>query len=176
MELASPSRAHSEAASFLDMDTWDLYKTLQVDADADPDVIRAAYRVLAAKNHPDVGGSAERMSAINQAWTTLSDPAARAVYDRERRLRTNGERWDAYANAATMSQDRANGTVIDYGRYAGWSIPEVARRDPDFLEWLGRTPLGRRYRAEIDENLSKMYPAATAVAEPPRRRSRFAPR
>jgi curved DNA-binding protein CbpA len=157
------------------MDTWDLYKTLQVDADAEPDVIRAAYRVLAAKNHPDVGGSAQRMSAINQAWTVLSDPAARAAYDRERRLRTNGERWDAYADAATASQDRARGSVLEFGRYAGWSIPEVARRDPDFLEWLARTPNGRRYRAEIDDTLAKTR-AATAVAERPQRQSRFARR
>ena len=64
------------------MDTWDLYKTLQVDADADADVIRAAYRVLAAKHHPDVDGSAEQMSAINQAWAILSNPAARAAYAR----------------------------------------------------------------------------------------------
>jgi curved DNA-binding protein CbpA len=155
------------------MDTWDLYKTLQVDADADADVIRAAYRVLAAKHHPDVGGSAEQMTAINQAWTILSNPAARAAYDRDRRLRTDGARWDAYGGAGTAPQDHAHGTVLDFGRYAGWSIPEVARRDPDFLEWLGRTPNGRRYRAEIDETLAKTY-AATAVAERPQRRSRFA--
>jgi curved DNA-binding protein CbpA len=154
------------------MDTWDLYKTLQVDPDADADVIRAAYRVLAAKNHPDVGGSAERMSAINQAWTVLSDPAARAGYDRGRRLRTSGERWDAYASAAATPQGHASGTVLEFGRYAGWSIPEVAKRDPDFLEWLARTPNGRRYRAEIDETLARTQ-AATAVADRPKRPSRF---
>ena len=155
------------------VETWDLYKTLQVDPDAEIDVIKAAYRVLAARHHPDVGGSSEKMSSINQAWTILSDPVARATYDRDRRLRTNGERWDAYATPATASHDRANGTIIDYGRYAGWTIPEVARRDPDFLEWLGRTPLGRRYRAEIDEILSRMYQTTTVVAERPARRSRF---
>jgi curved DNA-binding protein CbpA len=137
-----------------------MYRTLQVDPAAEVDVIRAAYRVLAAKHHPDVGGSAEQMSAINRAWNTLSDPSSRAAYDRERRLRTSGDRWDAYATTATASAlDHASGTVLEFGRYAGWSIPEVARRDPDFLEWLSRTPNGRRYRAEIDEILGRTAPA-----------------
>jgi curved DNA-binding protein CbpA len=145
------------------MDAWDLYKTLQVDPEAEVDVIRAAYRVLAAKHHPDVGGSAEQMSAINRAWKALSDPSARAAYDRQRRLRTSGDRWDAYATTATASeQDHATGTVLEFGRYAGWSIPEVARRDPDFLEWLSRTPNGRRYRAEIEETLARGVPAGAA--------------
>ena len=157
------------------MDTQDLYKTLQVDSEAEVDVIRAAYRVLAARHHPDVGGSAQQMSAINQAWNTLSDPVARAAYDRDRRLRTNGEKWDAYAKAPNASQDRATGTILEFGRYTGWTIAEIARRDPDYLEWLARTLNGRRYRAEIDELLAKLYPTPAAAAPPPRqRRSRFA--
>ena len=34
----------------------DPYRILQVQPDADPDVMRAAYRVLARKVHPDAGG------------------------------------------------------------------------------------------------------------------------
>jgi curved DNA-binding protein CbpA len=46
----------------------DSYGILQVDPRADPEVIRAAFRSLARKYHPDVaGGSAERMVALNQA-------------------------------------------------------------------------------------------------------------
>ena len=36
------------------VDRADLYRLLQVDPRADTDVIRAAYRTLAAKNYPDV--------------------------------------------------------------------------------------------------------------------------
>lgn len=52
---------------------------------AEPEVIRAAYRSLAALYHPDRPGAgslgAEQMAEINQAYATLSDPAKRASYD-----------------------------------------------------------------------------------------------
>jgi len=136
------------------MDPSDLYRTLQVDPEAEFDVIRAAHRVLAAKHHPDVGGSAELMSRINSAWTILSDPPARAEYDRQRRLRDGLDRWDAYGRAARQPA-RDAGTILDFGRYAGWSIPDVARHDMDYLEWLARTPNGRRFEQEIDEALRR---------------------
>ena len=69
----------------------DAYKVLQVDPDADVDVIQAAYRRLARKFHPDLAGgtvdatTAEaRMIEINTAWDQLRDPARRAAYDRQR--------------------------------------------------------------------------------------------
>jgi curved DNA-binding protein CbpA len=66
-------------------DQPDLYKLLQVDSEADPEVIQAAYRRLAQKFHPDLAtgvGAAERMVAINGAWEVLGDPERRAAYDR----------------------------------------------------------------------------------------------
>jgi curved DNA-binding protein CbpA len=65
----------------------DPYKTLQVDPEAEDDVIAAAYRRLARKYHPDVASddaTAARMAAINTAWATIGDPAKRAAYDRDR--------------------------------------------------------------------------------------------
>ena len=156
------------------MDGANQYRVLQVDPDADLDVIRAAYRVLAAKHHPDAGGSASRMITINAAWNMLSDPTTRAGYDRERRLRNVGDRWDAYRNQTTSTL-RSAGTILEYGRYAGWSIPEVAQTDPDFLEWLARAPSGRQYRAEIDEVLAHPTGAPTTAASA-RRASRLAHR
>jgi len=71
----------------------DYYRVLQVDPDAEPEVIAAAYRKLAAKYHPDVNSSPEantRMQEINVAYGVLGDPSARAEYDRAR-----GARWTA---------------------------------------------------------------------------------
>ena len=68
-------------------DQPDLYKLLQVDSEADPEVIQAAYRRLAQKFHPDLAAgpeAAERMVAINGAWEVLGDPDRRADYDRQR--------------------------------------------------------------------------------------------
>ena len=43
-----------------------------------------------------------------------------------------------------------SGSVLNFGRYAGWSLGEIARRDLDYIEWLDRMPIGRPYREEID--------------------------
>src|SRR6267378_5333216 len=70
-------------------DPPDPYKVLQVDPEADPEVIQAAYRRLAQKYHPDLaadGDAARRMVAINDAWAILRDPETRAALDRRRAL------------------------------------------------------------------------------------------
>jgi curved DNA-binding protein CbpA len=74
---------------------FDAYKTLQVDPEADPEVIQAAYRRLAQKWHPDLASGQEaedRMVAINRAWEMLGDPVRRAEYDRERARRIRSAR------------------------------------------------------------------------------------
>lgn len=65
----------------------DYYRLLEVDRSASPEVIRKAYRVLAARYHPDSAGGrsdARRMRELNEAYSTLSDPERRAAYDRRR--------------------------------------------------------------------------------------------
>ena len=63
------------------------YERLKVNPDAPIEVIRAAYRALAAKHHPDrhtqPGSSHGDMVALNAAYEVLADPSARAVYDAE---------------------------------------------------------------------------------------------
>jgi len=64
----------------------DYYKTLEIDEKADAKAIKSAYRRMARKYHPDVGGKGqeERFKAINEAYQVLSDPTKRAEYDRLR--------------------------------------------------------------------------------------------
>ena len=65
----------------------DHYATLRVAPDADGGVIRAAYRTLMRRYHPDVNGSrgaGARAKAINEAYACLRDPERRALYDRDR--------------------------------------------------------------------------------------------
>jgi curved DNA-binding protein CbpA len=65
----------------------DLYRVLQVDPRAEPEVIEAARNRLVRKYHPDVNPSAdagERMRQINSAYEVLSDPERRARYDGSR--------------------------------------------------------------------------------------------
>ncbi|HTS15428.1 MAG TPA: DnaJ domain-containing protein [Candidatus Sulfotelmatobacter sp.] len=135
--------------------TEDLYQLLQVAPNAEPEVVRAAYRALAQKHHPDAGGSQEAMAILNRAWAVLGDAQARAHYDRQRTAAT--ERATAKAEAAAaqaQTSPRPTSTVLDYGRYQGWSLADLARHDPDYLAWLARTPSGRGYKAEIDALLA----------------------
>ncbi|KAI9635593.1 co-chaperone [Dioszegia hungarica] len=59
----------------------DYYKVLGVSRDADARTIKKAFRTKAKIAHPDVGGSAEQMSALNEAHEVLSDPQLRQRYD-----------------------------------------------------------------------------------------------
>ncbi len=159
----------------------DFYEILQVHRRAETEVIRAAYRILAHKYHPDHGGDAARMIALNDAFDVLGDPARRAAYDAT--LAAGGSAYPSgqgYA-AASPSQPpsqsggdlahagpppgRPSGTVLDFGRYSGWSLGEIARHDLRYLEWLQRATVGRSLRAEIDailrERLGSAYTPPT---------------
>ena len=46
-----------------------------------------------------------------------------------------------------------SGTVLDFGRHIGWSIGEISRVDPGYLEWLDKQPQGARIHDEIDRTL-----------------------
>jgi hypothetical protein len=68
----------------------DLYRTLQVEPNADLEAIHAAYRRLARLYHPDLNPrpeAADRMRAINAAYHVLADPRQRAAYDGQRFLK-----------------------------------------------------------------------------------------
>ncbi|WP_423063561.1 DnaJ domain-containing protein [Candidiatus Paracoxiella cheracis] len=62
----------------------DLYEALGITADSTQEAIKRAYRNQARLFHPDVGGSHERMTVINQAYATLSNPEARRQFDQRR--------------------------------------------------------------------------------------------
>ena len=202
-------------------DRIDPYKILQVDHEAEDEVIQAAYRRLARKYHPDLATTpvaAERMSAINAAWELIGDPSARRAYDESRASgapkpaadgaapatsskpsagpasgptsarpappppevvsrdwtsgrSTQGSGYDESMRAAEgfgaagPPPGRPSGTVLNFGRYAGWSLGEVARQDIEYIEWLDRAPIGRNYRSELDEILRRSGRRKSAGAD-----------
>ena len=113
------------------------------------------------------------MAGLNEAWGVLRDPRQRAVYDA--RLTPLAAAAERRRQATQRSSDRrtAGGIVLQFGRYAGTSVAELALLDPDYLEWLVRAPIGRAYRAEIDAVLANRRASAaappTAVASRPSR-------
>jgi len=204
----------------------DPYKVLQVDPEAEDEVVQAAYRRLARKYHPDVAPGPEaatRMAAINAAWELLGDPARRAALDRERAAarasalaspapgdpfpwpestaapgprqppppETTASDWTSGRSSHGGGYDPArmgtpdglgaagpppgnpSGSVLNFGRYAGWSLGEIARRDVEYLEWLDRMPIGRPYRDEIDAILRRTGRRQSPATEADQRRGLF---
>lgn len=67
-------------------ETPDYYQILQVHPEADPLVIKKAYRTLmVAGGHPDHGGQDSRARRLTEAYEVLTNPERRRAYDRERR-------------------------------------------------------------------------------------------
>ena len=142
------------------------YRTLMLAENADKEIISVVYRKLAQRYHPDIDSSPEaarRMSAINEAYQTLRDAERRKKYDEwlaNRRDRRRNDRLVRAQGDVTLGEagppvGPAIGSVIDFGRYSGWTLGQIRRRDPEFLEWLMRVPAGRHVRDEIATMLSK---------------------
>ena len=66
-------------------DTQTHYEVLDVSQRATEFEIKAAFRKLALKFHPDKGGDPEKFKALAAAYDVLSDPLKRRAYDAELR-------------------------------------------------------------------------------------------
>jgi curved DNA-binding protein CbpA len=159
-------------------DGRDAYEVLEVRADASQIVIQAAFRALASVFHPDAaGGSGRRMAEINDAYAQVRTPDRRQVYDRMRAqpaaprpvVRAEPSRQDERVHGRSNNGAGKKG-VLDFGRYAGWSIADLARRDPDYLRWLRRHSSGIRFRREIDATLPIAESSEASKPEGRRRR------
>ncbi|MEB3330631.1 MAG: DnaJ domain-containing protein [Candidatus Sericytochromatia bacterium] len=64
----------------------DHYARLGVSPQATEREIKAAYRALAKRLHPDLGGDAAALAAVNVAADVLLDATRRAAYDADRRV------------------------------------------------------------------------------------------
>ena len=148
----------------------DPYKVLQVAPTAEQEVIHAAFRALALKYHPDRDQSmfaARRMAELNRAYAIVRDPEERGRFDREaRRSKFAFTQRDETSIGAGMRQPAppggaaagagAGGTRLEFGRYEGWTLRDLARHDPDYLRWLSRHASGMQYRTQIYQVLNQL--------------------
>ena len=102
-----------------------MYDRLGVAPAASADEIRAAYRRIARRVHPDRGsaGNEAAMAAVNEAWRVLSDPGRRAEYDAS--LRARASTVAAAPSAAPTEPDEDDADVLgpdDHGPRQLWVV------------------------------------------------------
>lgn len=163
----------------------DPYEVLQVAPTADDTVLRAAYRALAQRFHPDIAGpdGEARMRELNAAWEAIGTAERRAAYHRARRESEQAQRAGSttgagstgrpgpdsptdtrsappvsappWTGAAGPPPGHPSGSVLDFGVYYGWSLGEIARQDLGYLQWLEPRAEARSHAAEIDAILRR---------------------
>jgi curved DNA-binding protein CbpA len=155
----------------------DLYGILQVDPRAEPSVIQAAYRALALRMHPDHSqndNTAPAMAMLNRAYGVLRDPGQRAAYDQTRSPQSaRVVAPPVAAQPTSLVSERLRPPIDDrgaasmtvaFGRYEGWTLLQISRQDPEYLEWLRRHSSGIGYRRQIDEILDARRSAIPVAA------------
>ena len=122
------------------MEFRDYYATLGVAKTASEKEIKAAFRKLARKHHPDVNAgdaSAEtKFKEINEAYEVLGDPEKRKKYDEL------GANWKAYEQAERAGYDPRAGAG-----QGGWPFGGAP----------GGQPGGSGYRSVSPEEFEQMF-------------------
>jgi curved DNA-binding protein CbpA len=94
----------------------DYYAMLGVTPDADHAVIRAAWKALLRKYHPDtaqgVPDADDRTRAFNAAWAVLGNNNSRIAYDLQRTAPPDDETRPGWASPYPMPPRRGAGTTL----------------------------------------------------------------
>ena len=119
----------------------DYYKLLGVERSAKPEEIKAAYRKLARKLHPDVNKddptAAERFGKVSEAYEVLSDPDKRERYNRL------GENWKHGQNIGPDDFGFRGGRGAGPGGPGGGFNFQGADASDFFESLFGQRPGGR---------------------------------
>jgi hypothetical protein len=128
---ASGPRKREQGARRADREPHDqwgtsLYEVLQVSPTARPEVVRAAYAVLARRYIENSGDpkSPRPIAAIQAAYRILSDPECRADYDAARKATIDG-----LGSASNLRKYREQRTGIRQSAFAQWGI-DPSRPNP----------------------------------------------
>ena len=118
----------------------DPYSVLGVSRDATSEQIARARHDLVLRYHPDVNhdpAAAERFDEVQQAFHLLSDPAARAGYDRARDGQGRARAAGSGAAASAVSGVLVQPATVEFGRLVPGNLP-VHRKVA--VTWTGAPP------------------------------------
>lgn len=122
----------------------DLYIILGVKPDASVDEIRAAYRVLARRYHPDLNPgdphAVQQMQAINRAFDILNAPDRRREYDLRRSIDTVASTVHPKAGRSQPDRAPADRGARPYYRGNNWGLHNGATTPPEYI--VRATPIG----------------------------------
>lgn len=116
------------------------YQILDVDTDADQSAIKAAYRKLSKRYHPDITGDPKGhlFQLVNEAYETLSNETKRAAYDRS--LASDGSGYyhqeperDETSAGASHSPSAGNSSDIPPAR-VNWNAMDWYQKDYDHIK------------------------------------------
>src|ERR1700733_4053 len=100
------------------MDFIDYYKVLGVNKTATQDEIKAAYRKLARKHHPDLNPNDKeankKFQQINEANEVLSDPENRKKYDQYGVDWKNADQFEQARKQRASAGNRNSGSNYEY--------------------------------------------------------------
>jgi curved DNA-binding protein CbpA len=116
------------------------YEVLQVSRNADPETIKAAYKSLVQRYHPDKNpgnpDAEKRLKIINRAYEVLSDPVKRAGHDAA--IAETDEDHPEWSGAEastnrTAAKENTSGGASSSSHYAA---PESERSSPGPRPWI----------------------------------------
>lgn len=86
------------------------YRILNVQPDAPVEIIKSSYRTLMQqlKMHPDLGGDHKNAALINEAFSVLTNPESRALYDSKRQFfsRSGSSMHSDHDSAKAMHEEQ----------------------------------------------------------------------
>jgi len=105
------------------------YQILGVQPDAEDVVIKAAYRALSQRYHPDKWAGdpkvgSDRMTELNRAYAVLSDSDQRRVYDKELKAKGCDSEYPESEPAEELFKEEVSEQDLDW-QYAAQFFPEI---------------------------------------------------
>jgi molecular chaperone DnaJ len=136
----------------------DYYEILGVSRNASIEEIKAAYRNLAKKYHPDVAQNKEeaekKFKEINEAYQVLSDPEKRKIYDK---YGTIDPSYSSSYNYSNYSRSYTHGDIFDLFSDLFEDFIFETKKTKDYKDYLFRPVKGQDIKFTLEISLEDAY-------------------